>query len=80
MGNAVHSLASEVGFHLFFGFRMRARSGTASEGSISVASQLRLRAQAEAASQRGFDSDHVEILQDPTVLERLGEVLTERFE
>lgn len=79
-GEVNRRLAPEVGFHLLFGFRMRARSATASDGSISVASQLRPRAQAQAESQRGFDCDHVEILQDPAVLKRLREVLTERFE
>ena len=69
----------EVAFHLLFGFRMKARSGTANDGTVSVASQARLEAQEQAVSVRAFDAGHLEILSSPEVIARVNRLLGERF-
>jgi pimeloyl-ACP methyl ester carboxylesterase len=72
-------LPDEVAFHIVLGFRMKSRSKTANDGSVSVASQARLEAQEQAASVRAFDAGHVEILSSPDVIARVNRLLDERF-
>ncbi|MGH7292682.1 MAG: alpha/beta fold hydrolase, partial [Myxococcota bacterium] len=62
-------LPSKSPFHLLFGYRRRAgRPGQSSDGTIPLESSLRLEAQEEAASVRGFDAGHVGLLRDPALV------------
>lgn len=57
-------LKGKVNHHLFYGHRAK-RSAVMpddNDGTVSVASQLRAEAKADAASVRGYDEDHVSIL------------------
>lgn len=78
--DGVRRLGSEVEFDMLFGFRMRSRSRTANDGLVSVASQTRPEAQAQARSLRAVDAGHVEILSDPETLARVSQLLAERFD
>jgi uncharacterized alpha/beta hydrolase family protein len=57
------SLPAEVPHHLVFGFQNSSLlGGSSSDGTITLASQLRREAQQQAMSQRGFDEDHISVL------------------
>lgn len=59
----VSKLPRKVSHHLVFGFRNSSLVGKASsDGTITIASQLRSEAQLQAVSLRGFDEDHMSIL------------------
>jgi pimeloyl-ACP methyl ester carboxylesterase len=79
-GDAVRELPEGLEFHLVFGFRMSRRANVADDGTVSVASQLRPEAQAQAASIRGLDRGHVEILDSPETRERVNRLLAQRFD
>jgi pimeloyl-ACP methyl ester carboxylesterase len=70
---------SGVDYHLLFSYRMNRSSTFSNDGVISVASQLRSEAQLEAATQRGYDLNHTEILRTPEVLDRINSLLDRRF-
>jgi pimeloyl-ACP methyl ester carboxylesterase len=73
-------LPSGTTHHLIFGFRRRnLRTGPSSDGTIELASQLRLEAQAQAASRFGVDADHTEILREAVTLQRVNELLAVSF-
>jgi len=56
-------LPDGVQHHMLFGFHNTDKLSTASgDGTIFLTSQLRLAAQRQAASLRGFDEDHLSIL------------------
>jgi hypothetical protein len=78
--DAVRPLPEEVEFHMLLGFRMARRARRADDGSVSVASQARLEAQAQAATIRALDRAHVEILRAPETRERLNHLLAQRFD
>jgi pimeloyl-ACP methyl ester carboxylesterase len=79
-GEAVRELPEGVEFHLVFGFRMSRRANLASDGTVSVASQMRPEAQAQAASIRGLDRGHVAILDSPEAREWVNGLLARRFD
>lgn len=79
-GDRVRALPDRVAFHMMIGFRMKASSSTANDGTVSVASEARLEAQEQAASVRAFDVSHVEILSNPEVVGRVNRLLSERFD
>lgn len=58
-------LADSTHFHLFFGYH-----GDSGDGTISLASQLRLEAQRDADKVFGFDETHASILRSDAVRER----------
>ncbi|WP_295002336.1 alpha/beta hydrolase [uncultured Dechloromonas sp.] len=59
-----NKLPRNVPHHLVFGYRNTALVGKASgDGTITLASQLRREAQLQAVSLRGFDEDHMSILE-----------------
>jgi len=58
-----------VQHHLVFGYR---------DTTVPLASQLPLQAQRQAASVRGFDDDHMGILEDPLVAEHVNAILRGR--
>jgi hypothetical protein len=64
---------------MLMSFHMPGRSGTASDGTVTLASQARLEAQEQAASVRAYDYGHVAILASPEVRERLNALLAQRF-
>jgi pimeloyl-ACP methyl ester carboxylesterase len=72
-------LPSSVEFHMLMSFHMPGRSGTASDGTVTLASQARLEAQEQAASVRAYDYGHVAILASPEARERLNALLAQRF-
>lgn len=56
-------LPGGIPHNLLFGYRNNVLVGTTSgDGTITLASQLRSEAQVQASSQRGFDEDHLSIL------------------
>ncbi len=69
-------LPASMRYHLLFGYRGGGRSGS-SDGTVTLASELRAEAQEEAASVRGFDEDHTSVLRSKAVATRLGEILAE---
>lgn len=75
----VRELPEGTAFHLLLGFHMKASSGTANDGTASVASQARLEAQEQAASVRALDVGHVEILSSPEALAHVNRLLAQRF-
>ncbi len=69
-------LKGRVDHHLFYSHRAK-RSPILPEendGSVSVASQLRKAAVADAVEVRGFDEDHVSILSSAAALRAAGEI------
>lgn len=68
-------IPSRVPFHLLFGHRRGSGPGESSDGVVTLGSALRLEAQQEAASVRGFDAGHVELLRDPEVARELKSIL-----
>lgn len=70
-------LGSSTAHHLVFSFHKNGDAfGESGDGVVTVASELRAQAQAEAASVRGFDDTHTGILQDAAVAEYLSGLLT----
>ena len=69
-------LPAGVEHHLMFSYRGRGRRpGAARDGTVTLASQLALPAQADAVLVRGFDEDHDSILRAPGVIAHLREAL-----
>lgn len=59
----VDPLPGGIPHNLIFGYRNNVLVGTTSgDGTITLASQLRREAQEQASNQRGFDEDHLSIL------------------
>lgn len=70
-------LPEQVSYHLLFGYRRnRVLPGASGDGVISESSMLRLLAQEEAETVRGFDYNHTEILRSPEVSALVNEILT----
>ncbi|MEI7927258.1 MAG: alpha/beta hydrolase [Verrucomicrobiales bacterium] len=70
-------LAGKVNCHLFYSHRAKRSAVMPAEndGTVSVASQLRLEAKAEAVSVQGYDEDHVSILSASAPLKRASQIL-----
>lgn len=70
------ALPGGIPHHLLFGYRNNVLLGrTSSDGTITLVSQLRAEAQAQATSQRGFDEDHLTILESAEVREHVTRLL-----
>ncbi|MBI5719222.1 MAG: alpha/beta fold hydrolase [Burkholderiales bacterium] len=70
------ALPAGIEHHLFFGYRgPPGRRGSNSDGTVTLASQLSWRAQAEAVTVRGFDEDHESILSSPRVMQEFDRLL-----
>jgi len=78
-GDARRRLAPETEFHMLFGFRMAKSGSVANDGTVTVASEARLEAQAEATSVRALDAGHVDILSAEPTIERVQQLLSARF-
>jgi pimeloyl-ACP methyl ester carboxylesterase len=72
-------LPQKVQYHMLFGFRMSGSSDVANDGTVTLASEARREAQEEAASIRGLDHGHVDILKSEEVVSRLNLLLDGRF-
>ena len=72
-----HRLKGRVNHHLIYGYRSKRSFLMPGEndGTVSVASQLRPEAKADAASVQGYDEDHLSILQAKPPLRHLEELL-----
>ena len=72
-----HRLKGRVNHHLIYGNRGKRSLMMAGEndGTVSVASQLRPEAKADAASLQGYHEDHVSILQASAPLNHLANLL-----
>lgn len=70
-------LKGRVNHHLLYGHHSSGlgRMREENDGTVSVESQLRPEAKADAASVRGFDEDHVSILSAPSALKHAKEIL-----
>ena len=65
-------LPPHIAYHMLFGFH-----GSSNDGVVALSSQLRLEAQEEARSLRGYDDTHMGILSDPAALAHLNQILAE---
>jgi pimeloyl-ACP methyl ester carboxylesterase len=73
-------LPTETKFHLLFTFRRKSASfGESDDQTVTVASELGIRAQRDAVRLYGFNDSHDEILQDPATSELLDSLLAETF-
>lgn len=71
-------LPHDIPHHLIFGYRNTALLGkTSSDGTITLTSQLRMDAQRQAHSVRGYDEDHNSILQSNEVIDYVSSLLTQ---
>ncbi len=67
-----------VPYTLFFAFRRSGIVSPSGDGTVSLASQLRLEAQARAGQQLiGIDAGHVDVLSHPQTLEELNRLFVE---
>jgi len=73
------ALPRSVEFHMLFGYRMRSRSSTANDGTVTVASQTQPEAQQQASTMRALDAGHVDILEHTETLTRVNQLLAKRF-
>jgi pimeloyl-ACP methyl ester carboxylesterase len=74
VGAMRRQLPDHTSYHLLFGYD-NGGAGPSGDKVVSVASQLRVEAWDEAASQRGFDTDHGGILRDPQAAAALNAIL-----
>lgn len=71
-------LPEHVPHHLLFSYRGgRFPSSVANDGAVTVSSQLDLAAQARARRIYGFDTSHIGILSDETVIRLLNDILAD---
>lgn len=70
-------LKGRVNHHLFYSHRAKRSAVMPAEndGTVSVASQLRPEAKADAVSVQGYDEDHVSILRAPAALSRARDLI-----
>jgi pimeloyl-ACP methyl ester carboxylesterase len=78
--DSLRTLPNEVDYHMLVSFRMRRSRNIADDGSVTLASQMRIEAQEEALSIRAWDYGHVDILHSPEAIARMNLLLDERFE
>lgn len=67
-------------FHMLFGFRKSGSSSVSDDGAVTMASALRMEAQQQASTLRGYDDDHSGILHNADAVERVNQLLSERFD
>jgi len=72
-------LPESAEFHMLFGFGMKRAAAAASDGTVTLASQLRPAVQEQARTERGYDESHTGILRAPAVIERVNALLEARF-
>jgi pimeloyl-ACP methyl ester carboxylesterase len=77
--DGARKLGPEVEFDMLFGYHMSSRSSVANDGVVTLASQTRPEAQAQAKSLRAVDAGHVDILSNPETLTRVARLLAVRF-
>ena len=75
-----HEFSVETDFHMIFGYRMRTSGPAANDGMVSVSSQARGEALERALSRWPYDYDHRDILSAPPVIDRLNQILEDRFD
>jgi len=68
-------LPKGVSFHMMFSIRGESRGELSTDGSVAVASQLRIAAQDQAVTQLGLDYSHTGILRSDEAKQRLNELL-----
>jgi len=74
--NSLYARDPGVPHHLLFTYRQGGVSlGEASDGTVSVASQLRPAAQQGAMRVEGFNETHMSVLESAAVSERLNDLL-----
>lgn len=73
-------LPSRVAWHMLFSIHGASRGDESTDGSVTVASQLRLEAQQQVLSQLGLDYSHTGILESPEALRRVNRLLAARFD
>jgi pimeloyl-ACP methyl ester carboxylesterase len=74
-------LPKETLFHLIFTFQRNSASfGESDDHTVSVASELRAAAQADAVRLYGFNDSHDAVLEDPAVSELLNRLLAARLQ
>lgn len=72
------SLPGDMEYYLLFGHKGEGASifsGANTDGTVTIRSQLSMKAQAEAVKVIGYDEDHISILNNPAVATKLNEIL-----
>jgi hypothetical protein len=70
------ALPAECEYSLFFSYRgSTALAGEANDGTVTVASELSLPIQRQAAHVMGFDETHISIMRSPEVAAQLNAIL-----
>jgi pimeloyl-ACP methyl ester carboxylesterase len=73
------ALPKGMAHHLIFTFKRSGSSSESNDGSVTVASQLRLQAQREAARIYGFDDTHEGVLRDAAVSTLVNDLLAQSY-
>jgi pimeloyl-ACP methyl ester carboxylesterase len=73
------SLPPDTEFDLLFGFRKAGVSSVSDDGTVALVSALRMEAQRQARTLRGYDDRHTDILHDSDVISWVNRLLAERF-
>lgn len=77
---ALKRLPPRTEFQMLFGCRKSSSSAVSDDGTVALASALRMEAQQQARTLRGYDDGHAGILRDANAIERVNELLSERFD
>jgi len=73
-------LPPDTEFHMLFGFAKNSSSSHSDDGTVRLASALRMQAQEQALTLRGYDVGHAEILHDEEAVKYVQQLLVERFD
>lgn len=77
---ALKRLPPRTEFQMLFGCRKSSSSAVSDDGTVARASALRMEAQQQARALRGYDDGHAGILRDANAIERVNQLLSERFD
>jgi len=72
-------LPPDTEFDLLFGFRKAGVSSVSDDGTVALVSALRIEAQRQARTLRGYDDGHTDILHDSDAISWVNRLLAERF-
>jgi len=76
---APRPLPPDTEFDLLFGFRKSGVSAVSDDGTVALFSALRMEAQQQARTLRGYDDGHADILHDADAIAWVNHLLSERF-
>jgi hypothetical protein len=65
---------------MLFGFQKSSSSAVSDDGTVALSSALRMEAQQQVRTLRGYDDGHNTILRDADAIERVNQLLSDRFD